>query len=692
MPPDVTIGELTGPIGLSNYDNLEISGTGEVGSTISLIVSDGTHSTTPYTATVGENGTWAISGIDTSTLDDGELTFTATATDEAGNTAEDEFTATKTTVAVTSVSTPINAQTTDSITVSGTGQVGATITLVAGDGTHNTTPYTTTVGENGTWSIEGIDLTALDDGTVTFTVTADDGEEHSATVTRTAVKDTVVPTIAVSNATDPVNAANAAATQISGTTEAGATVTVVISDGTHSSSTYTATADSNGAWSITGVDLSDLDDGELTYTVTASDAGGNTAQTTHTTLKDTVAPTVAVTSVTDPIGGDNEESVTVSGTGEAGASISLVGSDGTHSTTTYTATVAENGTWTITGIDTSGLTDGTITFTANATDTAGNSASDTETTTKDTAGPAVAITSSTGPISIATAHDATASGTSEVGATISLIVTDGHNSTTAYATTADSNGAWTISGIDTSSLDDDEVVYTVTATDSHGNSSQAVHATSKTTVSIDIVTDPVDVDSASDATITGKGQPGASISVVVTDGNLTTPPYTSSVSAGGVWSISGINASAMADGTITFRVTATDGQNNSVVVTKTATKDSTAPDVELTSVTNPVTAENASATSAGGTGEVGATITLIVTNGASSSTTYSIVVGAGGTWTIENIDVSGLPDGTLTYTATATDAVGNAATSTLTTSKDTSSDESADHLVDQAFAEEDDWT
>lgn len=178
----------------------------------------------------------------------------------------------------------------------------------------------------------------------------------------------------------------------------------------------------------------------------------------------------------------------------------------------------------------------------------------------------------------------------------------------------------------------------------------------------------------------------------MTDGNLTTPPYTSSVSAGGIWSISGINASAMANGTITFQVTATDGENNSVVVTKTATKDSTAPDVELTSVTNPVTAENASATSAGGTGEVGATITLIVTNGASSSTTYSIVVGAGGTWTIANIDVSGLPDGTLTYTATAADAVGNTATSMLTTSKDTSSEQLAEPLVDQAFAEEDDWT
>ena len=55
----------------------------------------------------------------------------------------------------------------------------------------------------------------------------------------------------------------------------------------------------------------------------------------------------------------------------------------------------------------------------------------------------------------------------------------------------------------------------------------------------------------------GTGNNGDAISVTITDGTHTTTAATTTVS-GGSWSVSGINASALTDGTVTYQVTETD--------------------------------------------------------------------------------------------------------------------------------------
>jgi probable HAF family extracellular repeat protein len=90
---------------------------------------------------------------------------------------------------------------------------------------------------------------------------------------------------------------------ISGTAEAGSTVTVV--DDASSPTTKTATADSNnGAWSVTfGSSSSKLADAIYTYNATAKDTAGNTSLAT--TLKVTVdktAPTVTESSLSPTSG------------------------------------------------------------------------------------------------------------------------------------------------------------------------------------------------------------------------------------------------------------------------------------------------------------------------------------------------------------------------------------------------------
>ena len=139
------------------------------------------------------------------------------------------------------------------------------------------------------------------------------------------------------------------------------------------------------------------------------------------------------------------------------------------------------------------------------------------------------------------------------------------------------------------------------------------------------------------------------------------------MAAGGTWSISNIDVSALNDGTITYTATATNGAQNPATSSMTATKDTTAPVVALKSVTDPIGSASASNATASGTGEVGATISVTASDGTHDEHRGAQPPVAGdGTWSISNIDVSALTDGTITFTATATDAVGNSATATKT--------------------------
>ncbi len=668
--PAVDLAQVTDPITIANYQSAAASGTGEVGATITLVVTDGTTSSASYSATVGSDGTWSITGIDTSGLVDGTLTFTATASDTAGNTSQSSRTATKTTIAVSSVTDPINAENATSVTIGGTGEAGATVSVVATDGSNTTTAYTTTIAEDGTWSISGIDTSALADGTITFTATATDGNENSAVATRSATKDTVAPEGAISGVTDPINLDNAAAVTANGTGEVGATVTLVVTDGTDTTSQYQATIGTDGTWSITGIDVSALADGTLTFNATIADAAGNTATVSTTANKDTVAPAVEVNQVADPVTIANHKSLDVGGTGEAGATISLVVTDGTHSTTAYQTTVGEDGTWAISGVDTSGLTDGEITFQVTATDAAGNAATSSVTSNKVT----VAI-GAIGGINADNDTDFTVSGTGEIGATITLVVSDGTNSTSEYQATVGEDGTWTITGIDLSGLADGSLTFSATATDGEQNTADTTALATKDTVAPEIVlatvTDPINAANADNVSASGTGEAGATVTLVVTDTTHTTQAYATTIDEAGNWSITGIDTSALDDGTLTFQVTATDAAGNAADTSLTATKDTVPPNVALTSVTTLITLDNQDSTQVSGTGDAGDLIQVVASDGTNSTDVYTATVAEDGTWSIDGIDVTALADGTVTYTATATDTAGNIAEDTLTTTKQT---------------------
>jgi hypothetical protein len=158
-------------------------------------------------------------------------------------------------------------------------------------------------------------------------------------------------------------------------------------------------------------------------------------------------------------------------------------------------------------------------------------------------------------------------------------------------------------------------------------------------------------------TVTGTGVNGDMVSVTITDGTTTTTSATQYVTSG-TWSVTGIDATGLSDGPVTYAVTETDPYGNTVAtVMQGATKLLTPPAVAFTSTPNitPATASNITAT---GTGDSGDTISVTITDGNNTTTAVTTTV-EDGTWSVSGINALLLNTGQVTYIAVETDAVGN---------------------------------
>ena len=409
----------------------EFSGTAEPGSTVVVTDSDGNQVCTD----VAEGGTWSCTPA--SALPDGEDTYSATATDAAGNTsAPDTVTFEVDTATTVDVLTPADGSTTADLTptVSGTGEDGATITVTEG----GVPVCTTTVQADGTWSCDP--TLPLLPGAHTFTVTAEDdlGNTDTATTTFTVdpdAADTTAPDAPVIQTPADGDLTSDATPEFSGTAEPGSTVVVEDSDGNE---ICTATAGPlTDAWSCTP--SAPLPDGEDTYTATATDAAGNTSAPDTVTFE---VDTTTTVDVLTPADGSTTSDPTpvVSGTGEAGSSITVT----EGGLTVCTTTVQSDGTWSCD--PTLPLLPGEHTLTVTGEDPAGNT--DTATTivtivpdSGDTVPPAAPVI--VAPAEGTSVQDTTPliSGTGEPGATVT--VTEG--STVLCTAVVATNGTWSCS-------------------------------------------------------------------------------------------------------------------------------------------------------------------------------------------------------------------------------------------------------
>ncbi|MGV2494680.1 BapA/Bap/LapF family large adhesin [Pelagerythrobacter aerophilus] len=156
--------------------------------------------------------------------------------------------------------------------VSGTGEVGATITVYAPDGT--TELGTGTVEADGTYSVT---IPAQTDGE-DLLVTATDAAGNESTPTTAEAPDLTPPAAPTADVDDGTG------TLVTGTGEVGATITVYAPDGTTELGTGTVEAD--GTYSVTIPAQTDGED----LLVTATDAAGNESTPTTAEAPDLTLP------------------------------------------------------------------------------------------------------------------------------------------------------------------------------------------------------------------------------------------------------------------------------------------------------------------------------------------------------------------------------------------------------------------
>ncbi len=294
--------------GTSSTDNTTtdttptLTGTAEAGATVTIISSLGG---TLGTTTADGSGNWSYTHG--SALAQGSHSFTATATDSAGNISG----ASSALVVVIDTTAPsghsvnlddsaINAAdaTATSFTFASaeTGVAYSYSISSSGGGTNVT--GSGTVASAGA-QVSGINVSGLGDGTVTLSVVLTDAAGNAATaVTDTASIDATVPTVAISSGvSNPTNAAFQATITFSEAVSGFA-----VGDITAGNATLSAFTDNGGgAYSVT---VTPTADGTVTLNVAGSvaqDAAGNnnSAATQFSTVFDTSAPTLSSASPAD---------------------------------------------------------------------------------------------------------------------------------------------------------------------------------------------------------------------------------------------------------------------------------------------------------------------------------------------------------------------------------------------------------
>ncbi|MFG8269568.1 Ig-like domain-containing protein [Pseudomonas aeruginosa] len=450
-PASTTVDSVAPAAPVVNPSNgAEISGTAEPGATVTL--TDGSGNPIGQVTADG-SGNWSFTP--STPLADGTV-VNATATDPAGNTGGQGST---TVDAITPATPTVNLSNGSSL--SGTAEPGSTVILTDGNG--NPIAEVTADG-SGNWTYTP--STPIANGTVVNVVAEDAAGNSSPPATVTV--DSSAPPAPVINPSNGV--------VISGTAEAGATVTLTDAGGNPIGQ---VTADGSGNWSFTpGTPLAN----GTVIVATATDPTGNTGPQAATTV-DAVAPPAPVI---DPSNG-----TTISGTAEAGAKVILTDGNGNPIGET---TADGSGNWTFTPA--TPLANGTV-VNAVAQDPAGNTGPQGSTTVDAVAPNTPVVNPSNGNL---------LNGTAEPGSTVTL--TDG-NGNPIGQTTADGSGNWSFTP--GSQLPNGTVVN-VTASDAAGNTSPPA----TTTVDSSLPSIP-QVDPSNSSVISGTADAGNTI--IITDGN-----------------------------------------------------------------------------------------------------------------------------------------------------------------------------
>ena len=556
------VGTITGPVssGQSTDDTIpRLVGTSEPFATVNIY--EGT--TLVGTGTADASGNWSI--LLTTTLATGPHSFTAQATDAAGNTSAPSATF-NLTIDTTPPAQPVLSSIVDDVgnaatpvanggltndaqpTLTGTAEAGATVKIF-----DNGVQIGSVVATGGNWSFTP--SPALSDGQHSLTFTATDAAGNASAPTNgyvinvdaTAPAAPVISAIVddVGSVTGPVtgnNPTNDTRPALSGTVEANATVRIY--DG--STLVGTVTADANGNWTLAQTTTT-LTEGSHSFTATATDAAGNTsAPSTVTTISVDLTAPGAPTSLQVIANGTQ-----VTGTAEAGSTVTITSGNGT---VLGTATADGNGNFsaTLTTAQTNG--EALLVYATDKAGNAGVSASVVAPSTNIPNAPVIAniddnVGSVTGGLTNGKTTDDTTptlSGTAQPNATVTLY----NNGVSMGTVVADASGNWSFT---TPALSEGSHAFTATATNSAGTSPISL----STTVIVDVTAPnaPAGTFNADGSVLTGTAEAGSTVTIRLADGST----VTTTADSNGAYSYTFLNKQTEGQ---TLQITATDAAGN----------------------------------------------------------------------------------------------------------------------------------
>ncbi|MCX8302694.1 Ig-like domain-containing protein [Enterobacter pseudoroggenkampii] len=651
-----------------------------------------------YTATLDASGNWSVGvpAADVTALAAGDYTITAALTDKAGNSNSAthgvavNLTAPGLTIDTVSGDDVINnTEKTQDLTLSGTASglaAGAVVTVML-----NGKAYSAQVDDNGKWTttVPASEVGQLGEALYTVTASATDSVGNSTSASHTVNVESVLPGVIVNTIAgdDVINAAELAAGQtISGkvvNAEAGNTVTVTIGG-----NIYTATVQSDLTWSVNVPSdvLTALGNGDLTVSASVTNGVGNSGSAEREIVIDANLPGLRV----DTVAGDDVinsiehgQNLIITGTSEglaAGAALTV-----TVNGKTYPATVLADGTWraAIPAADVGALNAGTVTVTVAGQSSAGNPVSISHDVTVDLATVAISIDAIATDDVINAAEkgaDLVLSGaTSNVEENQTVTITFGGKS---YTATVGADGKWTatVPAADLAGLKDGDASVQVSVTNVNGNSASAgreysVDATAPSVTINTLATDDIlnATEAKSDLTVSGTSTAEAGQTVTV---SLNGKDYTTTVSADGSWTLNvpAADLAGLTDGSVTVTASVSDKAGNPASVDHNLAVDITAPAVTINTVAGDDViniAEHGQAQIISGTATgaaAGDKVTVTI-----GGQTYTTVLDAAGNWSVgvPASVISGLSDGTVTVTASVTDAAGNTGTGTHNVTVDT---------------------
>ena len=345
-----------------SHDETLSGTTGIAGSGQAVVVKIGS---TTYQATVTEEGNWTLlltpAMMTASNFADGRHWAHVTVTNAEGETGTacatfvTDSVMPHVTLSDLADGNRINASDiTSPLLLSGTGDAGDIVTLTLGAAT-----WQITVAANGTWqaSMSAAEVQAMAPGDYTLAATSASrsGNASSTSLDVSVYTTDALPTLAIDivGTDDAINISEGVyGMEITGTSThlaSGSRVELTL-DG----QSYSGYVNGN-AWSVQIDDnaLKAVADGYYTFTVSATDADGNSASATRDvwllTHPRTSNPTVTASEITaaDAVYHDNVLYYTVSGTMATTFPLTLVALKSDIMQTYYTATVTEDGNWTV---------------------------------------------------------------------------------------------------------------------------------------------------------------------------------------------------------------------------------------------------------------------------------------------------------------------------------------------------------